>query len=144
MNSELLCNEARELEFRIKGTIVLAAEQPDSLTKVCSDLFEEEPELVLEVLPEVHPDFHDRDNGELDGEFIDWLQTRGIFGFLLIVETPVRRVMGKGEESWVNYGWGCYTSLVVYGETMDSALQSAIEAVREYKASQEPIDFKLD
>ncbi|MBY8279772.1 hypothetical protein KW516_18810 [Vibrio fluvialis] len=126
--------KARELPFRIAHTVCLATEPTDRATDTCRDVFEEYWDEIVKAIPNVHADFEEYSRG-IDEEFIDWLQFKEEFGFILVVDTPVHtyQVDADGEVSGGSYSWGRYCSFVVYGKTMDLALENAVNAVEKYQ-----------
>lgn len=133
MNNEQLCTLAREKDFRIAQCVIIAAEVPEALTDACEEMLEDHRDEVVEAIPDVHADFKDESMGELDGDFIYWLQCKGKMGFLLLVETPV---IEYDSETSYSSSWCSWTQHIAYGETIEKAIDNAVAQVDKYQAEQ--------
>ncbi|MCF9665110.1 hypothetical protein J7963_19065 [Vibrio parahaemolyticus] len=126
--------EALELPFRISKCIVIATEHVDALTESCQELIQELPEEVIEAVSKVIPVHRDFTASTLDEGFIQWLQDKEYFGFLVEAQSPYPRFENVDDQLCEYHSWGRYVYHAAYGLTLDEAIANAAQEVKKYNS----------
>lgn len=134
--SSELFNEA----LRVDRVIYLAGaiSQGDSFPSDLEDFFEDQDlKNIVECLGPI-PSFVDMDAKpfERSESVSEWLYSRGKFGYLVQMATPV---MAKRSQSSRSFTWGHYYTHWFYGEEMDDAVRAGLAWAADMRAKEDAV-----